>query len=49
MHLGYFLFILYSSFKIIIFNGITLKTKETEIQWRKLEIKRSCIFKVMNF
>ena len=31
-----------------IFNDIILKRKEILIQWRKFEIKRSCIFKVIN-
>ena len=36
-------------FLIIFFNGIILKRKEIEIQWRKFGLKRTCIFKVMNF
>ena len=29
-----------------IFNGIILKRKEIEIQWRKFGLERSCIFKL---
>ena len=32
-----------------IFNGMILKRKEFVIQWRKFEIKRSCILRIMNF
>ena len=32
-----------------IFNGIILKRKGIEIQWRKFGLKRSCISQVMNF
>ena len=35
-------------FKNYIFNGIILKRKEIEIQWRKFGLKRSCISQVMN-
>ena len=34
---------------IIFFYGIILQRKEFVIQWRKFGLKRSCIFKVMNF
>ena len=36
-------------FLIIFFDGIMLKRKTFVIQWRKFGLKRSCIFKVMNF
>ena len=36
-------------FLIIFFCGIILKRKEFVIQWRKFEIKGSCILRNMNF
>ena len=36
-------------FLIIFFYGIIFKRKEFVIQWRIFGLKRSCIFKVMNF
>ena len=44
--------VIFNSSYILLFNlyfyGIILKRKEIVIQWRKFEIKRSCIFKFMN-
>ena len=49
MLVGYFFNSSYVLLLNYIFNGIILKRKEFVIKWRKFEIKRSCIFKVMNF
>ena len=36
-------------FLIIFLDGMMLKRKKIVIQWRKFEIKRSCILRIMNF
>ena len=45
--------IIFNPSHFIVFNyildGMMLKRNKFVIQWRKFEIKRSCIFRVMNF
>ena len=36
-------------FEFIFVGGIILKMKKSVIQWRKFELKRSYIFKAINF
>ena len=44
------LFLIHPKFFFLnyIFYDIVLKRKEIVIQWRKFEIKRSCILRIMN-